>query len=384
MATSFKTLDPADTTSARTKLHEAIPVTGTIVSGTYSDNNIKNYPHGMFQSVFDYPYLSSSANHIFDISEGLSPTSPQSSSTTIQGVQKVQLYNQMAQVLVGHDATGSIREFDQDGDLSSGLKFKDCIFLNFARLLTKDEIQKGTFYMHLAMDPTGTLPLASSTAKTVKIWDASGSDSYKTNSPAGEYNVLYATSSNTAQNTAVFDTGLGLTLGMGVPCGLIYYQAGIVALSSSLFKAQVSGGLLSASVVAWGGNLAPNTGGKFVMISSSYYDINDTLHSASISGTADALRSRIQDIYFTNTTELNSSIYMCRANGNEFNYSSNPTYLSSSQVRVKETAEDEPISFVTTVGMYSPDNELLAVAKLSEPLKKTPSNEFTLRVRLDY
>jgi len=26
----------------------------------------------------------------------------------------------------------------------------------------------------------------------------------------------------------------------------------------------------------------------------------------------------------------------------------------------------------------------LAVAKLSEPLKKTPANEFTLRVRLDY
>ena len=43
-----------------------------------------------------------------------------------------------------------------------------------------------------------------------------------------------------------------------------------------------------------------------------------------------------------------------------------------------------PRSYVTTVGLYSADNELLAVAKLSEPLKKTPSNEVTLRVRLDY
>ena len=33
---------------------------------------------------------------------------------------------------------------------------------------------------------------------------------------------------------------------------------------------------------------------------------------------------------------------------------------------------------------YSADNELLAAAKLSEPLKKTPDNEMTLRVRLDY
>tara|TARA_A100001515_G_C4571322_1_gene209826 strand:+ start:303 stop:1460 length:1158 start_codon:yes stop_codon:yes gene_type:complete len=385
MATSFKTLDPADITSARTMLHEAIPLTGTISSGTYEDDNIKNYAHGMFQSVYDYPYLSSSANHIFDLTTGLSPTSPQSSSTTIQGVQKVQIYNQMAQILAGHDVTGSIREFDQDGELSSGLKFKDCLFLNFSRLLAKDEIQKGTFRMQLNMDPTGTLPLASSTADTVLIQDISGSDSFKTNSPAGEYNILYVTSSNTAQTRRVLDPGLNIPLGVSVPVGLIYYQAGIVLLSSSLFKTQDSGGLLNdITMQTWGGNLAANTGGKFVFISSSYYDINDTLHSASISGTADALRSRIQDIYFTNTTELNSSIYFCRANANEFNYSSNPTYLSSSQVRVKEEAEDEPLTYMTTVGLYSPDNELLAVAKLSEPLKKTPSNEFTLRVRLDY
>jgi hypothetical protein len=384
MATSFKTLDPEDITAARTMLHEAIPLTGTIVSGTYSDNNIKNYSHGMFQSVYDYPYLSSSANHIFDMTNTLAPTSPQSSSTTIQGVQKVQIYNQMAQVLVGHDATGSIREFDQDGELSSGLKFKDGIFLNFARLLAKDEIQKGTFRMQLNMDPTGTLPLASSTATTVLIQDISGSNSFKTNSPAGEYNILYVTSSNTTAATAVLTSSLNIPLGVSVPCGLIYYQAGIIVLSSSLFKTATSGGLLSLTAQDWGGNLAANSGGKFVLISGSYYDINDAMHSASISGTADAIRSRIQDIYFTNTTELNSSIYFCRANANEFNYSSNPTYLSSSQVRVKEESDDEPITYMTTVGMYSPDNELLAVAKLSEPLKKTPSNEFTLRVRLDY
>jgi hypothetical protein len=43
-----------------------------------------------------------------------------------------------------------------------------------------------------------------------------------------------------------------------------------------------------------------------------------------------------------------------------------------------------PRSYVTTVGLYSADNELLAVAKLSEPLRKDPTNELTLRVRLDY
>ena len=53
-------------------------------------------------------------------------------------------------------------------------------------------------------------------------------------------------------------------------------------------------------------------------------------------------------------------------------------------MRVKQQALDEPVSYITSVGLYSADNELLAVAKLSEPLKKDPNTELTLRVRLDY
>ena len=69
----------------------------------------------------------------------------------------------------------------------------------------------------------------------------------------------------------------------------------------------------------------------------------------------------------------------------EWYYSSNPTYVdSTSQIRVKNSSLDQPVSYITTVGLYSPDNELLAVAKVSEPLKKTPDTELTLRVRLDY
>ena len=76
MATTFKELEPKDIVSTRSLLHEAIPLTGAIVSGTYiNDANIKNYSHGMFQSVYDYPFLSSSANHIFDITAGYSKKS---------------------------------------------------------------------------------------------------------------------------------------------------------------------------------------------------------------------------------------------------------------------------------------------------------------------
>ena len=69
----FKTRTSADRTQARTLLHENIPITGTLLSGTYNtdsagrEKNVKVFSHGMFQSVYDYPFASSSANHIFDI-----------------------------------------------------------------------------------------------------------------------------------------------------------------------------------------------------------------------------------------------------------------------------------------------------------------------------
>jgi hypothetical protein len=67
-----------DIVSTKTLLHEAIPLTGTIYkfgTGSYLDTNIKNFSHGQFQAVYDYPYLSSSANHIFDITVGFDETS---------------------------------------------------------------------------------------------------------------------------------------------------------------------------------------------------------------------------------------------------------------------------------------------------------------------
>ena len=62
MAGNTKRFDQIqDVTTIKTLLREAIPLTGSVVSGTYAepdgtgtDSNIKQYAHGMFQSTFDY------------------------------------------------------------------------------------------------------------------------------------------------------------------------------------------------------------------------------------------------------------------------------------------------------------------------------------------
>ena len=52
MAVTYKNLvADRDVANTRTLLNEAIPITGSVVSGTYSDENIKDYAHGMFQSA---------------------------------------------------------------------------------------------------------------------------------------------------------------------------------------------------------------------------------------------------------------------------------------------------------------------------------------------
>jgi len=369
MANFYKNLNSSgDIVNTRTLLHEAIPLTGTIVSGTYNagttEHNIKDYSHGMFQSVYDYPYLSSSANHIFDITIGVGASSKLYSGTTSQQSKKKNIYNQMAQVLMGYDATGSILRFDEDGDLlAGGTKIDDGFFLNFSRLLVKDEIKKGSFELELgaisAFAEAGTLH-----AERVKITDASGSDGYLVNSPVGEYGILYATASVLTTDT--------LAVNKSYPVGLLFYQAGIAFISGSVFNDAADGGILNnATATSALGKTSGVTGFNFVT-------------GSEISASANAIRSRIYNLQFNNTVELNSTVYFCRVNHNEYNYSSNPTYLTGSKLRVKTKTTDLPVSYITTVGLYNDNNELMAVSKLSEPLKKTPDNEFTIRVRLDY
>ena len=157
---TIKRLQREDVTSARTLLHEEIPVTGSLISGTYGGAvvarglNIKTYDHGMFQSVYDYPFLSSSANHIFDITYGFREGEHFTALTTLASgnADKRNIYHQMAQMLYGFDPTASVEPFRVSGsyDSSETVVPTPC-FLNFARLMGKDEIKKGTFRLSLGM-----------------------------------------------------------------------------------------------------------------------------------------------------------------------------------------------------------------------------------------
>lgn len=82
---------------------------------------------------------------------------------------------------------------------------------------------------------------------------------------------------------------------------------------------------------------------------------------------------------------ISSTHYFIRLRNNEFNYSNNPTFKNpdDNTINISQFRSD-PKVYITTVGLYNDNNELLAVGKLSKPVRKSFSEEILLRMRLDF
>jgi len=123
--------------------------------------------------------------------------------------------------------------------------------------------------------------------------------------------------------------------------------------------------------------------------------VPDLVYSASIDNILDHIGScrfgstSQSAMTFQNVTNINSTLYFCRARADEFNYSSNPTFTDEDgRIRVIEegaaVGTQQSFTFVTSVGLYDGNNNLLAVAKLSRPVEKNDQKDMTFRVRLDF
>jgi len=85
------------------------------------------------------------------------------------------------------------------------------------------------------------------------------------------------------------------------------------------------------------------------------------------------------------TENVSTAHYFVRATNREFNFSNNPTFVSGSDGRFSEsTFERDPKTFITTVGLYNDANEMIAVAKTSQPIPKSFDKEVLIKVKLDF
>lgn len=85
------------------------------------------------------------------------------------------------------------------------------------------------------------------------------------------------------------------------------------------------------------------------------------------------------------TENVSTSHYFIRATNREFNFSNNPTFVTGSDGSFAEsTFETDPKTFISTIGLFNDSNEILAVAKTSQPVPKSFDKEVLIKVKLDF
>ena len=123
-------------------------------------------------------------------------------------------------------------------------------------------------------------------------------------------------------------------------------------------------------------------------VSSSNEGNNHFILNAAISGSALTTNPTTGDPFgfvARNSEKVTSTHYFVRVKNAEYNFSNNPSYVTGSVGQLAQTTfVNDPKTYITTVGLYNDNHELLAVAKLSKPLLKSFQRESLIRVKLDF
>ena len=124
--------------------------------------------------------------------------------------------------------------------------------------------------------------------------------------------------------------------------------------------------------------ISESAGIETTAVTSSNYTNYRTLFNA-ISGSGAA------NFVLNSSETITSDFIFVRPRSSQFNYSENPSFISGSTGEViYDSFVNNPQTYITTVGLYNDNSELLAVAKLSKPLKKDFTKEALIRVKLDF
>ena len=92
-----------------------------------------------------------------------------------------------------------------------------------------------------------------------------------------------------------------------------------------------------------------------------------------------------EDFEARRTENISTQHFFVRATNREFNFSNNPTFANQSTGEFTiANFETDPYVYITTVGLYNDANELIAVAKTSQPIPKSFSKEILIKVKIDF
>tara|TARA_R110002051_G_scaffold293025_1_gene357978 strand:+ start:757 stop:1917 length:1161 start_codon:yes stop_codon:yes gene_type:complete len=88
---------------------------------------------------------------------------------------------------------------------------------------------------------------------------------------------------------------------------------------------------------------------------------------------------------FRDEEDLTSVSYFCRVTSQQGNFSNNPTFISGSLASLRhKTMKGNPTTYISGIELYNSSGDVMAVGKLSTPLKKNFSSEATIKVKLTF
>ena len=115
-------------------------------------------------------------------------------------------------------------------------------------------------------------------------------------------------------------------------------------------------------------------------------DTNPSLFTVGGSGFLSGLRS-ISQLKFQGSHLIYENEYKCTIDEYEFNNTLNPTVRKIKSIQSENLANFATGSlfkpYITTVGLYNENNELLVVGKLGQPIKTSNETDTTLVLRWD-
>ena len=144
--------------------------------------------------------------------------------------------------------------------------------------------------------------------------------------------------------------------------GLFLPDIGLIVLNPKALSATAANGGLGINFTS---SIAASAG---------WYN-NDLIYQKINSGSSFTLNSE---------ETISSDYVFVRVKNAEYNYTSNPSMIDVSGSLIYPNFVNSPQTYMTTVGLYNTNNELLAVAKMSKPLVKDFTKEALVRVKLDW
>ena len=345
---SFKNLNPTEDT-----ITTQITVTNGFHDGgvgTLAGSNFTTASLSAAQKSYYYNVQYNSKDH-FGVSYGhIGGSGSAEQSTTTEGTTQA-IYKQFYNYT---EPTAT--------DLRDGVGFNinsanqsDCYFIVAERLQMKDRLNPGTWTITLSGSTTAGV------ADSLTLTDDSKTvDAITPGSPFGE---VYSIVSGSA----------GVKGGGGSTYGKFYPDAGLFVLSANSVSSSLPGddGFIQSgsSHVGGGTGLAPDT--RVNTAADNAWKIARAMELGSVT-----LRSEEKQYIYD---------YFCRAKASEFNLSQNITFWSGSDYTIRHSdMVTNPQTYISEVGLYDNQSNLIAVGRLSSALNKNFSSEAIVKVRLTY